>query len=70
MTAESILVVDDEPDICALVSDILVDEGYQVTASETAASASQQVAKGNHDLVLLDIWMPVGRHHFVKRLEG
>ncbi len=58
MTAESILVVDDEPDICALVSDILADEGYQVTASETAASARQQVAKGNHDLVLLDIWMP------------
>ena len=58
MTAESILVVDDEPDICALVSDILTDEGYQVTASETAASARQQVTKGNHDLVLLDIWMP------------
>ena len=58
MTAESILVVDDEPDICTLVSDILTDEGYQVTAAETAASARKQVTQGKHDLVLLDIWMP------------
>lgn len=58
MSAESILVVDDEPDICTLVSDILTDEGYAVTAAETAASARQQVSLGKHDLVLLDIWMP------------
>lgn len=58
MSAESILVVDDEPDICTLVSDILTDEGYQVTAAETAASAREQITQGRHDLVLLDIWMP------------
>ena len=58
MSAESILVVDDEPDICTLVSDILTDEGYAVTAAETAASARKQVSMGKHDLVLLDIWMP------------
>ena len=58
MTAESILVVDDEPDICTLVSDILTDEGYAVTAADTAASARKQVSLGKHDLVLLDIWMP------------
>ena len=58
MSAESILVVDDEPDICTLVSDILTDEGYQVTAAETAASAREQITRGSHDLVLLDIWMP------------
>ena len=58
MTAESILVVDDEPDICTLVSDILTDEGYDVTAAESAASARKQVSMGKHDLVLLDIWMP------------
>ena len=58
MTAESILVVDDEPDICTLVSDILTDEGYAVTAAETAASAREYVSQGKPDLVLLDIWMP------------
>ena len=58
MNTERILVVDDEPDICGLVSDILTDEGYRVSAAETAASARQQVAQSEYDLVLLDIWMP------------
>ena len=58
MNTERILVVDDEPDICGLVSDILSDEGYQVSAAETAASARQQITQSEYDLVLLDIWMP------------
>lgn len=58
MNAEKILVVDDEPDICALVSDILTDEGFIVSAAETAAVARQQVIQAQHDLILLDIWMP------------
>ena len=58
MNSEKILVVDDEPDICGLVSDILTDEGYQVSAAETAASAREQVSQSDYDLVLLDIWMP------------
>lgn len=58
MNTERILVVDDEPDICGLVSDILTDEGYRVSAAETAASARQQITQSEYDLVLLDIWMP------------
>ena len=58
MNAEKILVVDDEPDICGLVSDILTDEGYEVSAAETAASARHQITQSTYDLVLLDIWMP------------
>ena len=58
MSTEKILVVDDEPDICGLVSDILTDEGYQVSAAENAASARMRVEETNYDLVLLDIWMP------------
>ena len=41
-----ILVVDDEPDIRHLVSEILEDEGYQVSRAENAAEAkllAQQV---------------------------
>ena len=58
MTAERILVVDDEPDICSLVSEILSDEGYKVSAAGNAKSACEQIAKTQYDLVLLDIWMP------------
>jgi len=53
-----ILVVDDEPDIRQLVSEILEDEGYQVSMAEHAAAA--RLAKDQHQpqLILLDIWMP------------
>ena len=53
-----VLVVDDEADIRALISDILNDEGYGVTVAANAAEARDARESGRFDLVLLDIWMP------------
>ena len=53
-----ILVVDDENDIRHLVSEILEDEGYQVSMAENANMAKQLKSSTNPDLILLDIWMP------------
>ena len=53
-----VLVVDDEADIRALISEILSDEGYGVTAAANANEARQARADNRYDLVLLDIWMP------------
>jgi len=53
-----ILVIDDEPDIRELVSDILEDEGYQVSTAENAEVARKLRHQCRHDLILLDIWMP------------
>ncbi len=53
-----ILVVDDEPDIRQLVSEILEDEGYQVEMAEDAASAKDKKKQRQPQLILLDIWMP------------
>lgn len=58
MTQAHILVVDDEPDIRHLVSEILEDEGYRVTLAEDGAAARAAFARKIPDLVLLDIWMP------------
>ncbi|HHL18831.1 MAG TPA: sigma-54-dependent Fis family transcriptional regulator [Thiothrix sp.] len=58
MAAEYILVVDDEPDIRQLVSEILDDEGYQVDSAESAQQAREKWSQRKPDLVLLDIWMP------------
>lgn len=58
MSQESILVVDDEPDIRNLVQEILMDEGYQVSVAEDTTVARQQASSKRPDLVLLDIWMP------------
>jgi DNA-binding NtrC family response regulator len=58
MSQESILVVDDEPDIRNLVQEILVDEGYKVSVAENTAVARTHANSKQLDLVLLDIWMP------------
>jgi DNA-binding NtrC family response regulator len=58
MSGPHILVVDDEPDICDQVKEILEDEGYEVTTAENAASAREARRVRRPDLVLLDIWMP------------
>jgi len=56
--APRILVVDDEPDIRRLISEILQDEGYQVATAENAAEARALKKTTSPDLILLDIWMP------------
>ncbi|MDQ8022303.1 MAG: response regulator [Moraxellaceae bacterium] len=53
-----ILVVDDEIGIRELLSEILLDEGYEVQLAENAAAARAARASARPDLVLLDIWMP------------
>jgi len=58
MTAKYILIVDDEPDIRQLVSEILEDEGYEVSTAENAEEAKKLRRKRRPDLILLDIWMP------------
>ncbi len=58
MTTSQVLVVDDEDDIRALISDILGDEGYSVTVAANASEARAARAQRKFDLILLDIWMP------------
>src|SRR3954452_21002734 len=54
----TILVVDDELGIRALLSEILTDEGHSVELAEDAAQARACRDRLRPDLVLLDIWMP------------
>ena len=54
----TILVVDDELGIRALLSEILSDEGHTVELAENAAQARSVRESLRPDLVLLDIWMP------------
>jgi len=58
MSANEILIVDDEVGIRELLSEILIDEGYRVRLAENAEDARRQRARERPDLVLLDIWMP------------
>ena len=54
----SILVVDDELGIRALLCEILTDEGHTVELAENAGQARAARERARPDLVLLDIWMP------------
>ncbi len=54
----SILVLDDEAAQQRILSIILEDEGYEVTATGNPAEALQMVEAGNFDLALSDLVMP------------
>jgi two-component system, NtrC family, response regulator HydG len=53
-----ILVVDDDPDICRNLSDILSDLGYQVDYAQDGPAALALVARRPYDVALLDLKMP------------
>ena len=55
----TILVVDDETDICLALSDLLRNEGYQVEAVETGNEALRRVSPTHpYSAVLLDLGLP------------
>lgn len=58
MPSNRILVVDDEPDIREMISDILDDEGYGVLQAGDGGEAREIKSQQDPDLILLDVWMP------------
>jgi CheY-like chemotaxis protein len=53
-----ILVVDDDPDICRNLSDILTDLGYSVDFAQDGPAALELVRQRHYDVALLDLKMP------------
>ena len=54
----SILVVDDDPDICQNLSDILTDLGHHVDTATGGLAALELVRQKPYDVALLDLKMP------------
>jgi len=54
----SILIVDDEPDICWALKLCLGDEGYQVTQVSRGEEAVEAVEKGGVDVAIIDVKLP------------
>jgi DNA-binding response OmpR family regulator len=54
----SVLVVDDDPDVCDLVTYKLEQSGFDVRRASDGDQALREVAKKVPDLVLLDVMMP------------
>jgi two-component system KDP operon response regulator KdpE len=57
---ETILVVEDEPRVMRLISEVLKAVGYRVIAASDGQGAIERVALEQPDLVLLDILLPHG----------
>jgi DNA-binding response OmpR family regulator len=58
MTQQTILLVEDEPQIRELYSRILTEAGYLISECEDGEDAYTQILGGTFDLVLLDIMLP------------
>jgi len=58
MSAASILVVDDEPQIRRVMRTTLSAEGYQVNDARTGEQALERLQAQAYDLILLDVNMP------------
>jgi two-component system, NtrC family, nitrogen regulation response regulator NtrX len=54
----TVLVIDDEPGIRAVMRDVLEDEGYTVLAAEDGIQGLAELAAHSVDLVFLDVWLP------------
>jgi two-component system, OmpR family, response regulator len=52
-----ILVVDDEPHICALVERCLTGVGFRASSASCGADMKDKIAKGDVDLVILDLML-------------
>jgi two-component system response regulator PilR (NtrC family) len=53
-----VLVVDDEPEICELLSEVLAGLDLRVDTAQSAVEAMRLYAENKYDLVTLDICMP------------
>ena len=58
MTAQRVLVVDDEDSILTILGYALGQEGYEVFSAHDAAGAEQLLSRVSVELVILDLTMP------------
>ena len=54
----TIVVIDDEPEICRLVASLLTERGYLVSTADTAAAGLELVKRCRPDMVLMDYMLP------------
>jgi signal transduction histidine kinase/CheY-like chemotaxis protein len=66
-----VLVVEDEPTVARLISDVLEDEGLRVEALLDGREALERSAEEDYDLVICDMKMPeLDGEHFYKTLAA
>ena len=57
--AKKIMIVDDSPSVLAILDDMLVDLGYEVTTADNGQQGCQLLESNRYDLIITDLTMPV-----------
>lgn len=63
-----VLVVDDDPDLCATLWDVLRDKGYRVGLAHDEPEAARRLQERDFQVVLIDMKLPTGDGSQVFRL--
>src|SRR2546423_4410212 len=68
---DSILIVDDDRELCELVKELLEEEGFHVETAHNSAKGLERALSGQYHLVVLDVMMP-GMNGFevLRRIRG
>ncbi|MCU0239576.1 MAG: response regulator [Pyrinomonadaceae bacterium] len=53
-----VLIIDDDEELCELVSEYLTVEGFEVTSVNDGENGLKKALKNEHDLVILDVMLP------------
>jgi len=69
MKNKTILIVDDELDICVTLSKILNSNGYKTITATNSSSCLNELKKNFVDLVLLDVWLEGSKKNGIELLK-
>ncbi len=58
MKTQTILLVDDDTELCALMKEYLADEGFSLETCHEGLLGLERALSGRHDLVILDVMLP------------
>lgn len=70
MSKKKILIVDDEPQICQLVKDVLEEDNFTATTAHSTDEAFQKMKMTLPDMILLDVRLPtIGGLEFCRQIK-
>ncbi|MEQ1603766.1 MAG: response regulator [Pyrinomonadaceae bacterium] len=55
---DKILIIDDDEELCELVSEYLTVEGFDISCVNDGASGLESALSGDYDMVILDVMLP------------
>src|SRR5574342_306813 len=66
-----ILVIDDDVELCELLTDYLTPEGFQVEVAHDGERGVERALSGDHALVVLDVMLPgISGFDVLRRIRG